>query len=65
MENRAVNWNCIILCVSYVARPPMPPTFIFMIDVSKSSVESGMLSVVANQIKESILAGALAGEERT
>lgn len=43
----------------------MPPTFIFMIDVSKAAVESGMLAVVANTIKETINNDALAGEERT
>ncbi|KAL4457088.1 hypothetical protein ABPG74_014726 [Tetrahymena malaccensis] len=55
----------IIAGQDYVARPPMPPTFFFLIDVSKASVESGMLSVVANQIKATITDELLAGKERT
>ncbi|XAR61156.1 hypothetical protein NMG60_11034782 [Bertholletia excelsa] len=35
----------------YMVRPPMPPLYFFMIDVSISAVRSGMLEVVAQTIK--------------
>ncbi|GMH28103.1 hypothetical protein Nepgr_029946 [Nepenthes gracilis] len=35
----------------YMARPPMPPLYFFLIDVSISSVRSGMLGAVAETIK--------------
>ncbi|CAI9781212.1 unnamed protein product [Fraxinus pennsylvanica] len=35
----------------YMVRPPMPPSYIFLIDASISAVKSGMLEVVAQTIK--------------
>ncbi|CAA3029180.1 transport Sec24-like At3g07100 [Olea europaea subsp. europaea] len=35
----------------YMVRPPMPPTYFFLIDASISAVKSGMLKVVAETIK--------------
>lgn len=35
----------------YMVRPPMPPSFFFVIDVSVSAVRSGLLEVVAKTIK--------------
>ncbi|XP_057473946.1 protein transport protein SEC24 A-like [Actinidia eriantha] len=35
----------------YMVRPPMPPLYFFVIDVSISAVRSGMLEVVAQTIK--------------
>ncbi|GAA0171377.1 vesicle coat protein [Lithospermum erythrorhizon] len=38
----------------YMVRPPMPPLYFFLIDVSISAVKSGMLQVVAQTIKSSL-----------
>lgn len=35
----------------YMVRPPMPPLYFFLIDVSISAIRSGMLEVVAQTIK--------------
>ncbi|XVF70817.1 hypothetical protein PTKIN_Ptkin11bG0192200 [Pterospermum kingtungense] len=35
----------------YMVRPPMPPTYFFLIDVSISAVRSGMIEVVAQTIR--------------
>uniref|UniRef100_M8C7R1 Protein transport Sec24-like protein n=1 Tax=Aegilops tauschii TaxID=37682 RepID=M8C7R1_AEGTA len=35
----------------YMVRPPMPPSYFFLIDVSVSAVRSGLLEVVAKTIK--------------
>ncbi|XP_009629419.1 protein transport protein SEC24 A-like isoform X3 [Nicotiana tomentosiformis] len=35
----------------YMVRPPMPPLYFFLIDVSVSAVKSGMLEVVSQTIK--------------
>lgn len=35
----------------YMVRPPMPPSYFFLIDVSVSAVRSGLLEVVAQTIK--------------
>ncbi|KAK7284452.1 hypothetical protein RJT34_19198 [Clitoria ternatea] len=35
----------------YMVRPPMPPVYFFLIDVSVSAVRSGMIEVVAQTIK--------------
>ncbi|XP_057439079.1 protein transport protein SEC24 A [Lotus japonicus] len=35
----------------YMVRPPMPPVYFFLIDVSISAVKSGMIEVVAETIK--------------
>ncbi|XP_020091801.1 protein transport protein Sec24-like At3g07100 isoform X2 [Ananas comosus] len=47
----------------YMVRPPMPPSYFFLIDVSVAAVQSGLLEVVATTIK-SCLDG-LPGSPRT
>jgi protein transport protein SEC24 len=37
-----------------MVRPPMPPAFFFVIDVSYTAVASGMLATAAAAIKESL-----------
>ncbi|CAN8269955.1 unnamed protein product [Cochlearia groenlandica] len=41
----------IIAPTEYMVRPPMPPIYFFLIDVSLSATQSGMLKVVAQTIK--------------
>lgn len=48
----------------YMNRPPMPPTFIFLVDVSKASVASGLLNNFVNIISELIHDEALPGKHR-
>ncbi|CAO2816934.1 unnamed protein product [Amaranthus hypochondriacus] len=47
----------------YMVRPPMPPLYFFLIDVSVSAVRSGMLEVVAQTIKSCL--DELPGSPRT
>ena len=47
----------------YMVRPPQPPSYFFLIDVSATAVRSGMLTSVANAIKKSL--DDLPGETRT
>ena len=47
----------------YMVRPPQPPSYFFVIDVSVTSVQSGMLLSVANAIRASL--DALPGSPRT
>ncbi|XP_062225139.1 protein transport protein SEC24 A-like [Phragmites australis] len=47
----------------YMVRPPMPPSYFFLIDVSVSAVRSGLLEVVAKTIKSCL--DELAGFPRT
>nr|XP_043609389.1 protein transport protein Sec24-like At3g07100 isoform X2 [Erigeron canadensis] len=47
----------------YMVRPPMPPVYFFLIDVSISAVKSGMLEVVAQTIKSCL--DRLPGSPRT
>jgi len=49
----------------YMNRPPMPPTFIFLFDVSQQSVESGYLTQATTTIKGIIEEGTLPGDKRT
>ena len=46
-------------------RPPMPPTFVFMFDVSTPAIDSGYLAMAAQTLKGIIEEGALPGGERT
>jgi protein transport protein SEC24 len=39
----------------YMVRPPMPPVYFFLIDVSISAVKSGMLKVSISHSLESLL----------
>lgn len=47
----------------YMVRPPMPPLYFFLIDVSLSAVRSGMLEVVAQTIRSCL--DELPGSTRT
>jgi len=47
----------------YVLRPPPPPSYVFVIDVSVEAVQSGLLQVVASAIKRVL--GRLPGAPRT
>ncbi|XP_071719687.1 protein transport protein SEC24 A-like isoform X2 [Rutidosis leptorrhynchoides] len=47
----------------YMVRPPMPPLYFFLIDVSISAVKSGMLEVMAQTIKSCL--DRLPGSPRT
>jgi len=47
----------------YMVRPPQPPSYFFVIDVSMTAVRSGMLTSVANGIKKSL--NDLPGDGRT
>lgn len=47
----------------YMVRPPMPPLYFFLIDVSLTAVRSGMLEVLAQTIKNSL--DSLPGYPRT
>lgn len=53
----------IIAPQEYTVRPPQPPTFVFLIDVSSRAVSSGMLSIVCQSI--SVCLDSLPGKERT
>lgn len=47
----------------YMVRPPQPPVYMFVIDVSQPAVASGMVHVAAETIKACL--DNLPGEERT
>lgn len=47
----------------YMVRPPQPPVYVFLIDVSPNAVASGLVSVVAQTILEQL--DNLPGSERT
>lgn len=38
----------------YMVRPPQPPVYFFVIDVSEASIASGMITCMVNAIKESL-----------
>mmetsp|Transcript_99947 Transcript_99947/g.322258 ORF Transcript_99947/g.322258 Transcript_99947/m.322258 type:complete len:892 (-) Transcript_99947:87-2762(-) len=48
----------------YMVRPPQPPVFMFVIDVSYTSVVTGMLDAVVSTIKEAIQSGKIPGGQR-
>ena len=47
----------------YMVRAPMPPTFVFLIDVSFAAASSGMIQVACDAIKSNL--ASLPGDERT
>jgi protein transport protein SEC24 len=49
----------------YMNRPPMPPTYVFVLDVSKPAIDTGYLSICASTIKSVIESSLLPGGERT
>lgn len=48
----------------YMVRPPQPPVFMFVIDVSYTAVVTGMLDTVVASIKETIQSGQIPGGQR-
>mmetsp|Transcript_31268 Transcript_31268/g.56012 ORF Transcript_31268/g.56012 Transcript_31268/m.56012 type:complete len:954 (-) Transcript_31268:52-2913(-) len=48
----------------YMVRPPQPPVFMFVIDVSYTAVVTGMLDTVVASIKEAIQSGNIPGGQR-
>jgi len=49
----------------YMNRPPMAPTYVFVLDVSKNAIESGYLSIVTSVISRAITDETFPGGERT
>ena len=49
----------------YMNRPPMPPTFIFVMDVSKPAIDTGYLNICVNTLKNVIENMLLPGGTRT
>ena len=49
----------------YMNRPPMPPTYVFVMDVSKPAIDSGYLQIATNTIKSVVEQKLLPGGERT
>jgi len=45
--------------------PPMPPTFIFVFDVSWTAVDSGYLQIATGAISRAISEDKIPGGERT
>lgn len=48
----------------YMARPPMPPTYLFLVDVSKDAVASGMLDFFVIVLNDAINNQKLPGDSR-
>lgn len=48
----------------YMSRPPMPPTYLFLVDVSKDSVNSGMLDFFGSVLNDMISNQKLPGGSR-
>uniref|UniRef100_A0A7S4UIX6 Uncharacterized protein n=1 Tax=Alexandrium monilatum TaxID=311494 RepID=A0A7S4UIX6_9DINO len=48
----------------YMVRPPQPPVFMFVIDVSYTAVVTGMLDTVISTIKEAVQSGRIPGGQR-
>lgn len=51
-----LNHGCVdfIAPAEYTIRPPQPPVYVFVIDTSFQSIQTGMVSIVADAIKESL-----------
>jgi protein transport protein SEC24 len=49
----------------YMNRPPMPPTYVFVMDVSKPAIDTGYLQQATSTIKSVIENKLLPGGERT
>ena len=47
-----------------MVRPPQPPVFMFVIDVSYTSVVTGLLQTVVTSLKEAIQSGKIPGGQR-
>lgn len=48
-----------------MSRPPAPPVYFFLIDVSADAVNSGMLEMTVNVLKDTINKNLLLGGQRT
>eukprot|EP00922_Rhytidocystis_sp_ex-Travisia-forbesii_P027728 GHVS01040710.1.p1 GENE.GHVS01040710.1~~GHVS01040710.1.p1 ORF type:complete len:927 (+),score=159.09 GHVS01040710.1:82-2781(+) len=48
----------------YMVRPPQPPTFMFVVDVSLAAVTSGLVDIVCQGIKAALASGNLCGGNR-
>eukprot|EP00922_Rhytidocystis_sp_ex-Travisia-forbesii_P027727 GHVS01040709.1.p1 GENE.GHVS01040709.1~~GHVS01040709.1.p1 ORF type:complete len:859 (+),score=127.23 GHVS01040709.1:243-2579(+) len=48
----------------YMVRPPQPPTFMFVIDVSLAAVSSGLVDIACQGIKAAVDSGRLCGGSR-
>lgn len=48
-----------------MSRPPTPPIYFFLIDVSKEAVQSGMLEMTIHVLKDTINNDLLWGGQRT
>ena len=44
----------VVAPAEYLMRSPMPPTIVFLVDVSQAALQSGMLGVVAGAIKSTL-----------
>jgi protein transport protein SEC24 len=49
----------------YMTRPPVPPTYYFILDVSQKAIESGMLDIFVNILNELITNDQFPGTSRT
>lgn len=51
-----LNFGCVdfIAPAEYTIRPPQPPVYVFVIDTSFQSIQTGMVGIVADAIKESL-----------
>lgn len=48
----------------YMNRPPMPPTFVFVLDVTKQAIDSQYLITAVHTIKSVIEGQAMVGQDR-
>ncbi|KAI9481440.1 MAG: hypothetical protein EXX96DRAFT_566720 [Benjaminiella poitrasii] len=51
-----LNYGCVdfVAPADYIVRPPQPPVYVFVIDTSFQAVQSGMIHVVADAIKNAL-----------
>ena len=51
-----LNYGCVefVAPTEYMVRPPQPPAYVFVIDVSYSAVQSGMVATAARTILDSL-----------
>lgn len=51
-----LNHGCVdfVAPAEYTIRPPQPPVYVFVIDISFQAVQTGMIGVVADAIKDSL-----------
>ncbi|KAF8315002.1 CPII coat sec24 protein [Clavulina sp. PMI_390] len=51
-----LNYSCVefVAGVEYMSRPPQPPVYVFLLDVSHAAVQSGMLATAVRTIADSL-----------